>query len=413
MLKREKQWTWEHSYACTSPLPKGKGVVNISENRICWLLTTKKIRERSCPKEIKLTFSFSSLFSCWLMSNSLQSHGLQHTRLPCPSPPLRVCSNSCALSHWYHPTISSPDIPFSSYLQFFPRLGVVPLNLEGWGKKRKMGKKWNWELLLIMMSAPWVNVKWIHSSDETGLGIQHISCTNNCLITSCIQGNVLLVGRSWVKMEMGSWRASQMALVLKNPPANSERVKRHSLNPWVRECPTPVFLPGARPHGQRSLVGCSPWVCKESGRIEHTQHFCRKREDPVDAWTVLHVGCFLLREGRQTEGEAVIHFFHTQSCRERYKSDGRPDSPLVMPMQTLHSMIFENMLTHLFILSGLGLHCCVQGAFSGGAVQASHCGGLSYCGVWTVGHMGSRSCHSQDPEQRLNSWWCMDSVAPR
>ena len=178
----------------------------------------------------------------------------------------------------------------------------------------------------------------------------------------------------------------------------SERVKRHSLNPWVRECPTPVLLPGTRPHRQRSLVGCSPWGCKESGRIKHTQRFCRKREDPVDARTVLHVGCFLLREGRQTEGEAVIHFFHTQSCRERYKSDGRPDSPLVMPMQTLHSMIFENILTHLFILSVLGLHCCVWGAFSGCAVQASHCGGLSYCGAGTVGHMGSRSCLRAEAE---------------
>ena len=81
---------------------------------------------------------------------------------------------------WCHPTIPSSVIPFSSDLQLFPRWAAVPLSLEGWGKKKKMGKKNETEnSLLFMMSAPWVNVKWTHSSHETGLGIQHISCTNS------------------------------------------------------------------------------------------------------------------------------------------------------------------------------------------------------------------------------------------
>ena len=54
------------------------------------------------------------------MSDSLRPHGLQHTRLPCPSPSPRVCSNSCPLSRWCHPIISSSVIRFSSYLQSFP-----------------------------------------------------------------------------------------------------------------------------------------------------------------------------------------------------------------------------------------------------------------------------------------------------
>ena len=54
-----------------------------------------------------------------VMSDSLWPHGLQHTRLPCPSPPSRAW-NSCALSRWCHPTISSYVIPFSSCLQSFP-----------------------------------------------------------------------------------------------------------------------------------------------------------------------------------------------------------------------------------------------------------------------------------------------------
>ena len=59
-------------------------------------------------------------FSCSVMSDSLRPHGLQHARLPCPSLTPRVYSNSCPLSQWYHPTISSSVIPFSSCLQSFP-----------------------------------------------------------------------------------------------------------------------------------------------------------------------------------------------------------------------------------------------------------------------------------------------------
>ena len=88
------------------------------------------------------------------MSDSLELHGLQHTRLPCPSPSPRVWSDSCPLSWWCHPTISSSVIPFSSCLQSFPASGsfpvsqlfasggqstgvsasasVLPVNIQGW-----------------------------------------------------------------------------------------------------------------------------------------------------------------------------------------------------------------------------------------------------------------------------------------
>ena len=57
------------------------------------------------------------------MSNSLQTHALQHARPPCPSPTPGVYSNSCPSSQWCHPTISSSVIPFSSHLQSFPASG--------------------------------------------------------------------------------------------------------------------------------------------------------------------------------------------------------------------------------------------------------------------------------------------------
>ena len=79
---------------------------------------------------------------------------IQHARLPCPSPSPGACSNSCPLSQWCHPTITSSVAPFSSCLQFFPvsesfpvsqsftsggqRIGVstsasvLPMNIQGW-----------------------------------------------------------------------------------------------------------------------------------------------------------------------------------------------------------------------------------------------------------------------------------------
>ena len=63
-------------------------------------------------------------YCCSVMSNSLQLHGPKHTRLPCPSLSPRVCSYSCQLSQWYHPTISSSVAPFSPCSQFFPASGL-------------------------------------------------------------------------------------------------------------------------------------------------------------------------------------------------------------------------------------------------------------------------------------------------
>ena len=93
-------------------------------------------------------------FSCSVISDSLTPHGLQHARLPCPSPTPGACSNSCPLRWWCHPTISSSVVPFSSCLQSFPASGsfqmsqfftsggqsigasastsVLPVNIQDW-----------------------------------------------------------------------------------------------------------------------------------------------------------------------------------------------------------------------------------------------------------------------------------------
>ena len=67
-------------------------------------------------------------FSCSVMSDSLQPHGLQHAMPPCPSPTPRVHSDSRPSSQWCHPTISPFAVPFSSCLLSFPSSGSFPMS---------------------------------------------------------------------------------------------------------------------------------------------------------------------------------------------------------------------------------------------------------------------------------------------
>ena len=107
-------------------------------------------RRQNCREKMYHSVQFNSS----VMSDSLQPYGLQHARLPCPSPTPGACSNSCPSSWWCHPTISSFVVPFSSCLQSFPASGsfpmsqffassgqsigasasasVLPMNIQGW-----------------------------------------------------------------------------------------------------------------------------------------------------------------------------------------------------------------------------------------------------------------------------------------
>ena len=67
-------------------------------------------------------------FSHSVVSDSLRPHGLQHARLPCPSPTPGACSDSCPLSRWFHPAISSSVTHLSSCPQSFPASGSFPMS---------------------------------------------------------------------------------------------------------------------------------------------------------------------------------------------------------------------------------------------------------------------------------------------
>ena len=132
---------------------------------------------------------------------TLQPHGLQHARLPCPSPTPRACSNSCPLRWWCHPTISPSVVPFSSCLQSFPASGslqvsqfftsdgqstgvsasasVFPMNIQGWfpleltglislqskwlsrvfSKFTKATIRWHSAFCMVQLSHPYVTIE--------------------------------------------------------------------------------------------------------------------------------------------------------------------------------------------------------------------------------------------------------------
>ena len=85
-----------------------------------------------CRKLLIGIFVLLPLTSVWfshsVVPDSLQPHGLQHSRPPCPSPTPRLYSNSCPLSRCCHPTISSSVVPFSSRLQSFPASGSFQMS---------------------------------------------------------------------------------------------------------------------------------------------------------------------------------------------------------------------------------------------------------------------------------------------
>ena len=147
-----------------------------------------------------------------VVSDSLRPPGLQHTRPPCPSPTPGVSSNSCPLSRWCHPTISSSVVPFSSCLQSFSASGSFPVSQFFASGSQSIG---------VSTSA---SVLPVNIQDWFPLGLTGL-------------------------ISLQSKRLSRVF-------SNTTVQKNHS-----------VFLPGEF-HGQRSLAGYSSWSHKELDMIE-------------------------------------------------------------------------------------------------------------------------------------------------
>ena len=123
MVKLEK--SVQSSYTSEQ---RGKGLVSFV---LVLLSNTNKQQEKNFNRINnlwKLSLLSSVQFSRSVVSDSLWLHGLQYTRLPCPSPTPGACSNSCPSNQWCHPTSSSSVVPFSSCLQSFPASGSFQMS---------------------------------------------------------------------------------------------------------------------------------------------------------------------------------------------------------------------------------------------------------------------------------------------
>ena len=168
------------------------------------------------------------------MSDSLWPHRLQHGRLPCPSPTPGSYSNSCPLSQWYHATISSSVIPYSSCFQSCPTSGSFPSQFFASGGQS------------IGVSA---------STPDLPLNIQDwFSLWLTGLIFLLSKGFSRVFSKTTIQKHQ--FFSTQLSLW-----SNSHI---HWRRKWQ---PIPEILL-AEIHGQRSLTGFSPWGCKESGMTE-------------------------------------------------------------------------------------------------------------------------------------------------
>ena len=114
------RWTWvwaSSGHWWWTGKPGAQQSIGLQRVRHNWVTTELTCQTVQC---------YSVQFSCSVMSDSFRPHGLQHIRLPCPSPTPGACSNSGPLSWWCHPTVSTSVFPFSSRLQSFPASGSFP-----------------------------------------------------------------------------------------------------------------------------------------------------------------------------------------------------------------------------------------------------------------------------------------------
>ena len=112
-------------------------------------------------------------FSHSVVSDSLQTQELQHTRHPCPSPTPRVHPNSCPFSRWCHPAISSSVFPFSSYLQSLPASESFPMSQHfTWG-----GQNIGVSALASVLSKntqDWSPLEWTDSISSQSKGLSRV-----------------------------------------------------------------------------------------------------------------------------------------------------------------------------------------------------------------------------------------------
>ena len=189
---------------------------------------------------------------------TLQRHGLQHARLPCPSPTPGACSNSCPSSQWCHPAISSSVVPFSSPLQSFPASGSFPVSQLFASGGQSIGVPAS-ASILPMNTQDWSPLGWTGyiSLQSKGLKslLQHHSSKTSILLCSAFfivqLSHPYMINGKIVALTRGTFVGKVMALVFNMLSrlviGFLPRSKCLLISKWSESCS--VMSDSLRPHG--------------------------------------------------------------------------------------------------------------------------------------------------------------------
>ena len=130
------------------------------------------------------------------MSDSLQPHGPQHARPPCPSPTPRGYSNSSPSSRWCHPTISSSVIPFSSCLQSFPASGSFPMSQFLASGSQSIGASAS-PSVLPMNVRDWFPLEWTGWISLQSQGLSRVFSNTTIPKASILQHSAFFIVQLW------------------------------------------------------------------------------------------------------------------------------------------------------------------------------------------------------------------------
>ena len=190
------------------------------------------------------------------MSDYLRPHGLHHARPPCSSTIPRVNLNLCPLSQWFHPTISSSLIPFSSRLQSFPASGSFQMSQFFASTGQSIGV-WSSASVLPMNSQDWFPLGWTGWISLKSKGLQHCSSKASILQHWAFFSTEL----SGSDGKASAYNAGDLGSI----PGSERSPGEGNGNPLQYSCLENPMDGGA---WWRSLVGYSSWGRKESDTTE-------------------------------------------------------------------------------------------------------------------------------------------------
>ena len=213
------------------------------------------------------------LFSCQVVSNSLRFHGLQHTRLPCPSPSGRICPNSCPLNWWYHPTISFSCHALLLLPSVFPSSKVFSNELalyiswpKYWSCSFSLSISGNEYLGLIFFNIDWFDCLAIQGTLKSFL--QHHSSKASILLHSALfmvqLSHLYMITRKTMSLTIQTFVGEVMSLLYNVLSAFAIAFLARSsclLISWLQSPSTVIFEPKKKKSATASTF--PPSICHE------------------------------------------------------------------------------------------------------------------------------------------------------